>query len=476
MNVFRLMNSVDLAFTSALDQAELVRRRDISPLELTQMYLERIATLNPSLGSYFTVTAEAAIADATTKTEAITRLDADQLPPFFGVPMSIKDLSSVNGVRCTYGTYALKDNVATYDDAVVTRCKEAGFVLLGKTATPEMGSWPYTEPPGFAPARNPWNLDYTPGGSSGGAAAAIAAGLCAIAQGSDGGGSIRGPASCCGLVGIKPARGRVSYAPIGDCLNGIATYGPLARTVADAAALLDVLSGYVVGDPYWLPDPEPSFLDMAKQGATQGTRPLRIAYSTTIHPIGEAEPDCQKAVQHTVQQLQSLGHTLEPACPDLSDLSEPFQVVWRTGISSCGLPPEALSPNNRWLMEREDSSGTYQRAVWKIQGIARRIVAFFQHYDALLLPVFLKPTIRVGEWANLSPEEHLQKVIEWIAPCPMANTSGQPAIAIPAGRDQNDLPVGVQLIGRPADEATLIALAAQLETLNDWTTRRPDLG
>ena len=197
----------------------------------------------------------------------------------------------------------LKEQIAPYDDAVVTRLKQAGFIVLGKTATSELGALPYTEPEGFPPARNPWNVDHTPGGSSGGSAAAVAAGLCAIAQGSDGGGSIRGPASCCGIVGLKPARGRVSNAPIGEYQGGIATPGPLARTVADAAALLDVMAGYVTGDPYWLPDPEVPFLAASRQPPP----PLRIAYATTIPPMGTATPDCCQVVEETVTLLAELG-------------------------------------------------------------------------------------------------------------------------------------------------------------------------
>jgi len=215
------MTNTDLAFTSALEQAQLIRQGQFSPLELVELYLSRIQQFNPQLGCYFTVATDMALADAKAKTEQLTQIkDSAELPPFFGVPIAIKDLTSVQGLPCSYGTPLLKDKIAPYDDGVVTRIKQAGFIILGKTATSEVGSLPYTEPPGFPPARNPWNLEYTPGGSSGGAAAAVAAGLCPIAQGSDGGGSVRGPASCCGVVGIKPARGRVSFAPVGDRQNG----------------------------------------------------------------------------------------------------------------------------------------------------------------------------------------------------------------------------------------------------------------
>jgi amidase len=463
------MNKVDLAFTPALKQAQLIRRREVSPSELVEIYLERISRLNPQLGSYFTVTAEQAIADAKAKTEMLP--NASELPPFFGVPISIKDLNPLAGVPCTYGNPALLNNISNYDDGVVTRIKQAGFILLGKTATSELGSTPYTEPTGFPPARNPWNLEYTPGGSSGGAAAAVAAGLCAIAQGSDGGGSIRGPAACCGLVGIKPSRGRVTHAPVGDRLSGIAINGPIARTVADAAALLDAMSGYVTGDPYWLSDPEPSFLAATQQKPGN----LRIAYATSIPPLGEADANCQQGVLQTVQLLQELGHTVEPKSIDFSGLVEPFQVVWQTSVASSGIPAEILQPLNRWLLARTGSAGQYLQAVYQMQVVARQIVAFFDTVDVLVLPVYLHSPIRVGEWANLSPEETFQNIIRWISPCPAANATGQPAIALPIGFDELGLPISVQLVGRPAAETTLISLAAQLEAAKPWIQHRPAL-
>ncbi|WGV26231.1 amidase [Halotia branconii] len=461
------MNEIDLAFTPALELARLISRREVSPLELVEIYLKRIQQLNPQLGSYFTVTAELAIADATAKTQML--ITTSELPQFFGVPISIKDLNALASVPCTYGNPALLNNIPEYDDGVVTKIKQAGFIVLGKTATSEIGSFPYTEPTGFPPARNPWNLEYTPGGSSGGAAAAVAAGLCAIAQGSDGGGSIRGPAACCGLVGIKPSRGRVSKAPLGDRHAGIATNGPIARTVADAAALLDAISGYVTGDAYWLEDPETSFLaaTQEKLGA------LRIAFATSIPPLGEADANCQQGVLKTVDLLQQLGHKVEQKCPDFSGLVEPFQVVWQAGIAASGLPSEILQPVNRWLFARTGSVAEYLQAVSQMQIVARQIVAFFDTVDVLVLPVYLHSPIRIGEWSNLSPEETFQNIVRWVAPCPAANATGQPAIAIPVGFDSNGLPISVQLIGKPAAETTLISLAAQLEAANPWIDHRP---
>ncbi|MBO3459551.1 amidase [Aetokthonos hydrillicola Thurmond2011] len=463
------MNQIDLAFKTALEQAELIRRREVSPIELVEIYLNRISTLNPQLGSYFTVTAEQAIADAQAKTEILTT--TSELPPFFGVPISIKDLNPVADVPCTYGNPALLNNIPNYDDGVVTQIKQAGFIILGKTATSELGSFPYTEPTGFPAARNPWNLEYTPGGSSGGAAAAVAAGLCAIAQGSDGGGSIRGPAACCGLVGIKPSRGRVSHAPVGDRLSGLATNGPLARTVADAAALLDVISGYVTGDPYWLPDPQPSFLAATQEKPGR----LRIAYTTNIPPMGKADKNCEQGVLQTLKFLEELGHTVEEISFDFSGLVEPFTFVWQTGVAASAIPSEALQPLNRWLIAQTGSAGQYLQAVSQLQMISRQIVAIFETVDVLVLPVYLHSPIRVGEWADLSPQETFQKIIHWIAPCPPANATGQPAIALPVGFDEVGLPIGVQLMGRPAAEATLISVAAQLEAANPWINHRPSL-
>ncbi|BAZ48325.1 amidase [Nostoc sp. NIES-4103] len=464
------MNEIDLAFTPALELADLIHRRELSPLELVEIYLQRIQRFNPQLGSYFTVTAELAIADAKAKTELLTT--TSELPPFFGVPISIKDLNTVAGVPCTYGNRVLLNNVPEYDDGVVTKIKQAGFIILGKTATSELGSFPYTEPTGLPAARNPWNLEYTPGGSSGGAAAAVAAGLCAIAQGSDGGGSIRGPAACCGVVGIKPSRGRVSKAPVGDRLAGIAANGPIARTVADAAALLDAISGYITGDPYWLPDPEPSFL-----AATQ-TKPgaLRIAFATSIPPLGEADANCQQGVLQTVQILEQLGHIVEQKSPDFSGLVEPLQIVWQSAVAASGLPPEVLQPVNRWLLARTGTIAEYIQAVYQMQIVAREIVAFFDTVDILVLPVYLHSPIRIGEWASLSPEETFQNIINWVAPCPPANATGQPAIALPVGFDSKGLPISVQLIGKPAAEATLISLAAQIEAAKPWIQHRPALG
>ncbi|MDB9526761.1 amidase [Oscillatoria sp. CS-180] len=467
------MNRIDLAFAPALEQARLIRNKTVSPLELTQLYLERIDRLNPILGSYFTVMTEAAIADAQAKTELLATT-TETLPPFFGVPLSVKDLNPIAGVPCSYGIAAARNRIAERDDGLICRLREAGFVILGKTATSQLGSFPYTEPPGFLPTRNPWNLAHTPGGSSGGGASALAAGLCAIAQGSDGGGSVRGPAFCCGLVGLKPSRGRVSFAPVGERLEGLATNGPIGRTVADTAAFLDVMAGYVTGDPYWLPPPETSFWDV-----TQTDPPsLKVGVVTAVNPIGEADADCKQAVLDTAQRLEALGHAVESLPPpDLTELIEPFTIAWQCVLAEANVPFFVLEKMNRWLWWRawRIRSGQYLRAISKLQVVSRRIVETFQDYDIILLPVYLNPAIRVGEWQSLRCGQILENIINWIAPCPPFNASGQPAIAIPTGFTSAGLPLGVQLVGQPAADDTVLALAAQLERANPWQHHRPKL-
>ncbi|MFM7470264.1 MAG: amidase [Nodosilinea sp.] len=466
------MDAVDLAFLPALEQAHLIRDRQISPLELVEIYLERIERLNPQLGAYVAVMAEQARAEAKAKTHQVMTTDPADLPPLFGVTVSVKDLNPVAGVPCRYGIKAAGDRLAPTDDYIVGKLRQAGLIILGKTATSQMGSLPYTEPPGFLPARNPWHLDYTPGGSSGGSAAALAAGLCAIAQGSDGGGSLRGPAFCCGLVGLKAARGRISFAPVGERLEGLAVNGPLGRTVADTAALLDALSGYEVGDPYWLPTPQPGFLGSLKPP----DRPLRLGYVTALDPIGAVDPVCRQAIVATAQRAEALGHRVEPVSfPPMDALVDPFVMVWQSVLAESAVPWIVLERFNRWLYWRARwvSSGAYLRAVTQIQQIARQIVQFCQPYDALILPVYMHPTIRVGEWKGLRSPRLLTQVINWVAPCPPFNASGQPALAIPTGFSPDGLPMGVQLVGRPADEVTLLALAHQLEIAHPWCQRRP---
>lgn len=451
--------SEDLIFRPALELARLIRDREISPLELLEGYLERIDRLDGRIGSFVHVARESALVTARAQSDRLIQLDPSELPPFFGVPTAVKDLNAVAGMPISYGVAGLRGNIAEYDEAIVTKMKDAGFVLLGKTATSQLGSFPYTENPDFPPVRNPRHEEYTAGGSSGGAAAAVAAGFCPIAQGSDGGGSIRTPAACCGLVGIKPSRGRVSWAPVGEYQSGIATNGVISRTVADGAAFLDVISGYTTGDPYWLPDPPFSFLEATRRPVN----PLTIAFSTSIEPFGEAATVYKDAVLETARRLAGLGHRVDEISIDVGPLIDPFRCIWQAGTSATGIPLDLLSPLNRWLASHAGTAGEYLQAARAMHAHSRSIVARFDRFDVLLLPVFLHEPPKIGDWADLEPEETITQITRWIAPMPIANATGLPAIALPTGFSAGGLPVGVQLVGKPADEITLLAVAARLE-------------
>ncbi len=459
------MTTTDLAFTPATEQARLIRQKQISPIELTQIYLNRINQLDSHIGSFFHVATDYAIADAKAKTEQLMTQDPASLPPFFGVPTGIKDLHPVAGMPCSYGVKAIKNRPSDPDSGFVTKLKQAGFVVLGKTATSQLGALPYTEPPGFAPTRSRWILAYTAGGSSGGAAAAVAAGLCAIAAGSDAGGSVRIPAACCGLVGLKPSRGRVSNAPAAELFAGFLVQGQIGRSVTDVATLLDVMAGYVSGDPYWLPAPERSFAEAVQ---TELIQPLKIGLLTEIPPMGPADAETIAALEITATKLEALGHVIEPVAPgdfDGTDLVEPFRLIWQTQMD-VGIPGIFLEKMNRslWFQAQFTKASKFTKAQQTLHYIGRRIVEASQAYDCLLTPTVMFTPPQIAEWKSLSPRQLFQRIIQWIAPCPLFNVSGQPAIALPIAQRTNGLPLSIQLVGLPAQESRLLQLAGQMES------------
>ena len=468
------MDRDDLAYTPALEQAAMVRRREVSPVELVGCYLDRIAAYDERYHSYLTVAADQAL-EAARQAEAA--VGSDGLPPFHGVPISIKDLIDTAGIRTTRGTRVGVDRVPAADAEVVTRVKQAGFIVLGKTNTPEFGMQAVTEPPGYPWAHNPWDPERTPGGSSGGAGAALAAGFCPVAVGSDGGGSIRIPSSLSGVVGIKTTRGRVSFAPQPNHL--FAVIGPMARTFGDAAALLDVMAGYATGDAWWLPPPATPFA--AEAGRPPGS--LRIGATDRPFVDGvETEGPPRAGWEEACALLEGLGHRVERASPEW-DSAITFLAAPAYGADMAAwpdLPPlDTLHPQTRQIVElgRASDGPTVMGSLAAVFRLARRTLAFWETYDVLVTPTVAITAPRVGEFQD--PEANPAGVFRYIALAAFTspfNLTGQPAMNVPMGLDADGLPRGVQLVGRAGDEAMLIRLAAQMEAAHPWAGLRPPVG
>jgi amidase len=465
-----------------IDLAAAIRDRQLSPVEVTNHYLSRIEALNAQVGAFYTVSAELAADQARAAEKALSGdRDAAPVPPLLGVPIPIKDLNMVAGVRQTFGSAVYEDYVATDDDYIVAAIRAAGAVITGKTATPEFGLPCYTETLIGPPARTPWDLTRSAGGSSGGAAAAVAARLAPAAQGSDGGGSIRIPSSVCGLYGIKPSRGRVSGGPIVPDLFGLAVNGPIARTVADAALLLDVMSGNHPGDMYTLP-PLPdgeTFLGHARRAPGR----LRIARTLTPPVEGaQVHPDCVAAYEQASTLLAELGHEVEdvtlPVGPDVVPF---FETLWYAHATLAPVDPareDRLLPFTRYMRERglAVNAGELVFAQAVLQAVLRPALALMNTYDAILSPTLASPPVPVGYFTEVDPAENFERQKRFTPFTASYNLSGQPAVNLPLYWNEAGLPIGVMLAGRIGDEATLISLSAQLEQAHPWQDRRPPLG
>lgn len=469
---------------TALEQAEAIRTGTVSPVELTEHYLSRIDLLNDSVGAFLTVTPELARKQAAeAEAEALAaRRDGRELPPLHGVPVPVKDLNLVAGVRTTMGSAAYADHVADIDDHVVTKLREAGTVMLGKTNSPEFCLPCYTENRLAPPARTPWDPRRTAGGSSGGAAAAVASGLAPLAQGTDGGGSIRIPASACGLFGIKPSRGRVSGGPVQHDVTGLSTHGPLARTVADAAALLDALAGPMPGAPYDAPSLPPGETFSTYAGRDPGV--LRVA--TMPHPPlpgVEVHPDCRAAHDDAVALLCDLGHKVdEVALPVDDSLRNAFVTVWEVMAGTFPVGPEQedlLMPLTRSLRERGGvvSGQQFANALYTFRALGQHLAeAVLSSYDVILTPTLAQPPAMIGELRNDDdPAAEFAALLAFSPFTSLHNATGQPAVSVPLHWTATDLPIGVMLAGRYGEDATLVSLSAQLEAARPWHERRPAL-
>ncbi len=471
----------ELAGVDATAQAELVERGEVTPHELVEAAITRIAAVDPRLNAVVTPMYEEA-----------RELALGDLPrgPFTGVPFLVKDLlAACRGARLTLGSRAFAGYVSEYDSELVLRLRRAGLVLLGKTNTPELGLVPTTEPALFGPCRNPWDPARTPGGSSGGSAAAVAAGMVPMAHGNDGGGSIRIPASCCGLFGLKPTRQRNPKGPLfGDVMGGLVEEHALTRSVRDSAALLDATSGPDVGAPYWPEPPERPFA--AEVGGRCGR--LRIAVTKGRGTDDTTHPDCVAAVEDAAALCSELGHEVVEASPSLGGdgmLAQAFTVVWSSSVVSTmaaaaalhgGHPERELFEPLTWALYelgRTFTGGDYLLAVQRLQGAARRLAAWQRSFDVWLTPTLAEPPLPLGALAQSEddPMAAFERGARFAAYTAIANITGQPAMSVPLSWNGDGLPIGVQFVARYGDEATLFRLASQLEEARPWAGKHPPI-
>jgi len=467
-----------LAYIDAMGQADLVRRKEIKPIELIEYTIERIEQLNQTLNAVVVPMYD----------QALTMTSA-HIPdgPFSGVPYLLKDLIALcAGVPTTAASYLLKDHTPNYDSELVRRIKQAGLVIIGKTNTPEFGILPTTEPRMFGPCRNPWDLNRSPGGSSGGSAVAVAAGMVPMAHGNDAGGSIRIPASCCGVFGFKPTRARNPLGPdVGDIMAGLVVEHAITRSVRDSAALLDATSGPDIGDPYSCPLPSRPFLDEV------GTDPGRLRIGYTMRAAIDVPVDVEnsKAVEDAVALCVDLGHDVLEAPPQYDGelLAEAWTVLYQSWLAatlddiarlrSKPIMPEEVEPFSWSMYEAGQiiSASKYLRALDALQTIAREAAHFFAEFDVWLTPVLAKLPPKLGTFdppPDNPIEVHL--IARAFTPiCPISNVTGQPSMSVPLYWSAEDLPVGVHFVGKYGDEATLFRLAAQLERARPWARRQP---
>ncbi|HSC04445.1 MAG TPA: amidase [Solirubrobacteraceae bacterium] len=469
----------DLLRRSAAELAALVRSGDVSARELVEASLRRIDELQPSINAFTHVAHESALS-------AADAIGPDDSRPFAGVPIAIKDNRSVAGMPLTMGSDAFGEFVPGRDSYLVRRLREAGFVIVGKTSMPEMGILPTTEPRRFGPARNPWDTDRTPGGSSGGAAAAVAAGMVPVAHGNDGGGSIRIPAACCGLVGLKPARGRVSVGPDGGH-SFLVCDGVLTRTVRDTAAVLDVLSGPEPGDATWAPPPP-----AAGYTALTEVDPGQLRIALILEPpLADAtvDPVFAQAARDAAALLESLGHRVEEITPPwsgldlLPDFTRSFGplvsfTTWLGGqLNGRETTADDVEPLTWMLYQHARTQDTlkYLIAENRLESVARSIVQALMPYDVVLTPVLAQRPVPIGEINGLGPDPMARfRRSGYFTPfTAIFNVTGQPAVALPLYHGEDGLPTGVQLVGPPAREEVLLSLAAQLEAALPWSEREP---
>jgi amidase len=474
------LSVTDLLLRSATALATLVHSGEVGARELVETSLRRIEQLDPAINAFTHVAAESALAAA----DAIGPGDPR---PFAGVPIAVKDNRPVVGMPLTMCSDLFGDYVARHDAFLVRRLRDAGFVIVGKTTLPEMGALPTTESRRFGPTRNPWDLDRTPGGSSGGSGAAVAAGMVPIAHGNDGGGSLRVPAACCGLVGLKPSRGRVSVGPDGG-QSFLGADGVLTRTVADTAATLDVLSGPEPGDAAWAPPPPGDYAELAQRDPGR----LRVGLVMTP-PIASAnvDPVCAQAARDAAALLESLGHEVEELEPPWSglDLGGDFALMFGGGVAFVTWIGSRVSRQQvtdaivepltwgLWELARDHDTIALMRTQSRLESVARSLITAMAPYDAVLTPALAARPLGIGEVHGRGPDpwDHFSRSGQFTPFTSVINVTGLPAIALPLYHGDDGLPTAVHLIGRPVEEHVLLSLATQLESALPWDARRPEL-
>ena len=479
----------DTRWLDATAQAHLVRSGEVSALELTEAAIERIERLDGPLNAVVVRWFDEARDAARALDESGT--GGDDAAPFAGVPFLLKDLFAHEAGRpMTNGNVALRDAmpVSDHDTTLVARFRDAGLVTLGRTNSPELGSLPVTEPLSFGPTRNPWATDRTPGGSSGGAAAAVAAGMVPVANASDGGGSIRIPASCCGLIGLKPSQGRMTMGPERD-ESGLSTAFAVNRSTRDLATLLDAVRGPAPGDNVVAPGPDRPYVE--EVGADPGR--LRIGL-LDHHPQGhEVHPSCRDAARHAAEVLEGLGHDVSPAHPEVlgdRSFSSRFMAIWATnmalGIRRLGaaagheLTEDEVEPVN-WAMARHAdalSATEYGAALGAINEFRRALQSWWaEGWDLLLTPTLSEPPVPIGEHLATpdDPMAGMKRAASFVSFTPPFNTSGQPAISLPMFVDGDGLPIGAQLAAAYGREDVLVRVASQVEAAGELRLPGPDV-
>jgi len=472
------VNATDLCFTSAVELAELIRRRALSPVEIIRAVLERIDQLNTLLGAYVMVHAERALAEARAAEQAV--MAGTALAPLHGIPVSIKDTLWTAGERTTYGSRLQAEFVAPQDAPSVARLRAAGAIFVGRTNLPEFAWRGSTDNPLFGESRNPWDPTRTPGGSTGGGAAAVAAGLGPLALGSDGAGSIRIPASFCGLVGFKPTFGRVPMYPAAGGNELVAHVCPLARTVRDVALMMNAIARHDRRDAFALPDDGVDYLAACDEplAGPRGGAPLRIAWSPDLG-YAPVEAETREIAETAVRAFSEIGLTLEEASPDLGDPSVILKTLYggAQGAAHAARPAEQKALMDPELVAYAEASAglsvvEYLSAVAARQALADALRRFFERYDLLLTPTLCLPAFPLGV---VGPSEVAGRKVThlgWTL-CYPFNYSGQPAVSIPAGWTASGLPVGLQVVGRRLEDALVLRAAATFETLRPWAGRRP---